>query len=413
MHERYPAVDAILVFSDAEKIEYWRHITDMYAMASMEEVGHEHLIHELPKFATPDPLAVRTREQETGHDVVAFLSVYTQDMPSEVKRHIHRGLTSSDLVDYAHFRALRNHAIALGCRVRALRTALGKKQLTNTVRVGRTHGQIASPTSLTHQLRVQEVILGKIYEDLDAFSSRPLIKSAGPTGNSPYMKQRQRRAAELMGSRIIPSTQIIPREYQLEWACIYLRLVVTLENLALLVRLGSRSEVAELREGAAGDRVGSSSMPHKQNPIDSEKVSGLARVARGYFSTLAENCAFWEDRDLSNSSVERITVPDYAAVVEYMTVTVTKVMRDLQFFSSSLLMTSAPWTATAQALLQQFAGLGPVEASQVVRSWNVPPGSNVNVLRQFAFNWLTDNVEDPEDRGAWMVAFNKEVATAT
>lgn len=408
MLDRYPAPNANVAFSEETKLQHWRTITDHYAVASMEELGDdtEALTDQLVAIPTPTPAQVRTREKQTGHDVVAFLSVYTQDMPDTLKRHIHRGLTSSDLVDYGHFYAMHTHACDMGLLMEDLMALLESFGMQNTVRVGRTHGQIAAPTSLAHQFRVWSYALSWVTDDMHEIRRKPLIKSPGPTGNPMSTITRHKKVEKTIGGYIVPSTQIIPRTYQLEWAAVYLRLVTVLENLALLVRLGSRSEVDELREGAAMTRVGSSSMPHKRNPIDSEKVCGLARVARGYFSTIAESVAFWEDRDLTNSSVERIVIPDFAATVEHMLVTMINVLNNLQVTPNrALLMKSATWTALAQSLLQEHACLGPIEASEVVRSLDFRPDSHAYVLQQVVYNWLTDN-RSTEVAEAWLVAFN-------
>lgn len=407
MIDRYPAPIASVCFSDQFKIRNWRHITDNYAVASMEELGEKYMIGELSAYKTPAPETVRTREMETGHDVVAFLSVYTQDMPDALKRHIHRGLTSSDLVDWSHFYALRFHAGEMLNHIDALRKALNQNEGMDTARIGRTHGQHAAPTTLHHQFRVYRDLLDGIANDLHEFFRTPLLKSPGPTGkdvsNLPF---RARKVAKLLNAQIVPSTQIIPRDYQLRWAALYLRLVCICENLAMLVRLGSRSEVGELREGAAESRVGSSSMPHKKNPIDSEKICGLARVARGYFSTIAENTVFWEERDISNSSVERIAVPDFAAVTEHvMDVTVSIITSLRQNVNHESLYASATWMGLAQTLVQEFAVMGPVEASEVVRDWKVAPESHLSVLRQVGYNWMTDHT-DEEATKQWLLAFN-------
>jgi adenylosuccinate lyase len=408
MIARYSAPIANVCFSDQFKIRNWRHITDNYASASMEELGEKTMIGELSAYKTPTPEAVRTREAETGHDVVAFLSVYTQDMPDNLKRHIHRGLTSSDLVDWAHFYALRFHAAEMLRSIDDLRGAVAKFDMVETARIGRSHGQAAAPTTLSHQLRVYTDLLVDIANDLHKFQREPIMKSPGPTGKDvATLPRRAHAVSKLLGAEIVRSTQIIPRDYQIRWAALYLRLAGICENLAMLVRLGARSEVGELREGLSSSRVGSSTMPHKHNPIDSEKICGLARVVRGYFSTIAENNVFWEERDISNSSVERITVPDFAATMEHMMFTTVNVISNLQqTVNHERLCQSSTWTALAQTLVQEYAVLGPVEAGGVVREWKVAPESHVNTLRQVGYNWMKDNTDEDATK-RWLLAFNQ------
>lgn len=396
MHSRYPAPEAEHEFSDQTKIDRWRHITDMYAKTSILELeagrAEEffHLLHGVP---TPSPEAVKTREATTGHDVVAFLSMYTQAMPDTLKRHIHRGLTSSDLVEYSHHAAMYSHGRIMAGKVDDLLHTFQRWEITETLRAGRTHGQIASLTSWTHQLGVQRDTFRLLEKQMyDAFSHTP-IKTPGPTGCSGLVMDRVNRVKGWSpGSVIVRSTQVIPRDRQVEWAALYLRLAGALENLALQVRLGSRSDVGDLREGRAANRVGSSAMPHKKNPIDSEKVCGLARVARGYFATIAEGAALWEDRDLTNSSMERIAVPDLAAVVEHMFDTMISVMANLEFYvRGDQLQRAVVWSNMFQTVLQEVAVIGPIEASQIIRDMIPSDQHHVNFVKQRIYNYIRDN----------------------
>lgn len=373
MHPRYPAPFATKTFSDESKLAEWLNVTCWYALDSARQDNLPALEFDLVHAAysglkTPTAQEMSAAEETTGHDVVAFLSVIEERLPPVCKRHLHYGLTSSDLVETAHHAMLAKHAQLM---VLLLTDVLGKLRRWEgqwTVRAGRTHGQVADVTSLGHQMRVHYDTISRIRGEISEFAHDRIIKSAGPTGNSLLRRGADIRIAKSINGRVIRSTQIIPRDFQVQWASLYLRLVGVLENIALLVRLGSRTGVGELREGA--ERIGSSAMPHKSNPIESEKVCGLARVARGYFSTIAENVAFWEDRDISNSSVERISIPDYAAVVEYMTHSVFKILTELTVDLDRMEETASnPATASNifQTLAQKYFDLGPVEAGRLVR----------------------------------------------
>jgi adenylosuccinate lyase len=166
----------------------------------------------------------------------------------------------------------------------------------------------------------------------------------------------------------VPSTQIVPRDYLIEWAMLYQRIALASESLALFIRCGARSEIGEFFEDV--DRVGSSAMPGKRNPIDSEKVCGLARVSRGHLLTLMESYALWEDRDLSNSSAERIAVPGMAATVEHMTNTMLKVVRVLGINHTKVAQNaqdSRTRTNYNQSYIQRSEKVGPLEAALI---WN-------------------------------------------
>lgn len=406
--DRYPTPLTDTAFGDEVKLNNWMVFTRAYARADIlyttdptsEPTGIRfRLLKQLEDLRVPTPEAIRTREVDTGHDVVAFLSLLEDQASEDLKRHLHYGLTSSDIVDNAHFQALRAHASGMAALTEGLMNLTERWDDSRYPRAGRTHGQIADMTTWNHQMRVQREVLRRIRRELCDYSENVIFKSAGPTGQSEFPLFRASTVAATMNAHVVPSTQVIPRDYQLEWASIYLRLGTAVENLALQIRLGARAEVGEVREGT--DRVGSSAMPHKKNPIDSEKVCGLARVMRGHFIAIAEGVALWEDRDLTNSSLERTAVPDLAGTVEYMTRTMNRVMRELVVYRDQMrtnAYTPEVTTNAMQVLAQKHFGMGPVEASKWVRdslfNWEPRdwPKRMRNVVADYANGqaWLDD-----------------------
>ncbi len=362
------------IFNDEVRIQRWRGLTASYGALAVRSASPPDASVLEEAFANiPDipAAAVATREHETGHDVVAFLQLVEEALPPEARPYLHLGLTSSDLVENGHFLALQAHASYMHAAITGLTKALSRIGMSPTLRAGRTHGQIAAHTSIAHQWQVREVSLRRIQAGFNEYASKTYIKSPGPTGKSPHLGTRGLDLARgFNGYRLLPSTQVIHRDLQLEWASLYLRLACTLDDLALQIRLGARAEVGEFREGA--ERVGSSAMPAKHNPIDSEKVCGLARVARGLFSSIAEGVALWEDRDLTNSSMERIAVPDLASLVEYMLGTMIKVINNLDV-DWRRLERNARDPRTMAHYAQYFAQLhfkvGPTEASRIVKTY--------------------------------------------
>lgn len=368
MIDRYHAPHASTVFSDTMRIRRWTHLTKEYAREALDSAFPDdsadlrELIHSIEG---PSPKAVQIRETYTRHDVVAFLSLIEQEADPKIHQYLHYGLTSSDLVENAHHDALGQHAQQLLAMCNSLSIVLRNRYLPiRQPRAGRTHGQVADVTQLDHQLHMHREVIRRIMRDLGEWPNMPgkfgfVTKSPGPTGTSPF-----RRA----GVTSFPSSQIIPRDFQIEWATVYLRLAVELESLATLIRCGARSEIGELAEGVA---VGSSAMPHKRNPVASEKVCGLARVARGHFMAIAENGAFWDDRDISNSSVERLAVPDLAATVEHMLFTMIGVVTNL-VVDGERMKANAQDPRTASSILQTMAqkhfALGPTGASEFVQN---------------------------------------------
>lgn len=374
--DRYSANHARAMFSDEAKILRWWQVTRDYALAAVERaplVDAAAITKEYEDLSPPSHAAVVTREHMTGHDVVAFLSLIEQDLSPQAARFLHYGLTSSDIVDNAHFETLRVHAALLAGELRVLRKQIIHKTVeAEYPRAGRTHGQIADVTSLDHQFEFHEEVLLQIENSLNEYAEANIIKSPGPTGNSPLRGFDAHNLAVHQDAGIVSSTQVIHRDHQLRWAVIYMRLACALENLALLVRAGSHSGVGELGEGDVMRRVGSSSIPHKRNPIDSEKVCGLARVARGYVASIAEGVALWDDRDLSNSSLERIVVPDLAATVEHMTVVMAHVIENLAINAGKMLNTASQDRTMSNLLqsgLQKHFNIGPVQAGRLMREY--------------------------------------------
>jgi adenylosuccinate lyase len=411
---RYPAPQAKDIFSDQTRFGHWKDITDAYAGRAIDSsmpgspVRAGVLISKMVATNAPTPAMVGEFEQELGHDVVAFLAAYCTKLPSEIGEYIHDGLTSSDLVEFGLFQQIGDHASAMASLVNALDgILLTQWEAQSTIRAGRTHGQIADHTSWEHQMYVICASLRRIRAEMsDLAEDCNLVKFAGPTGwpgAMPAIHERGRVVADLLDCEYEIATQVISRDRLLAWAALYLRLSSSLENLALQIRLAARADVAEVREGAK--RVGSSAMPHKHNPIDSEKVCGLARVARGYFMAISEDCALWEDRDLTNSSLERIAVPGLASTIEHMLITMVNVMNNLQVDHHRMHGNATDYrtrTNIMQVAAQRLFHLSPVDASALVR---------LGISKDPAFydNWQHNVFETLKDRGYDAQAWDIEV----
>lgn len=385
MLDRYPAPAAQGIFGDQARIDRWTRITTDRMREAWEDDGSP------GEFYAPNRIEfieVHDREQKTGHDLVAFLQVYEDSlggMATTMGKYLHFGLTSSDVVDTAHFQALWTHATLLQSRVRILLEQMNRwdRGHQSTQRLGRTHGQVAEPTTWRDQMMVWGSAVQMIDNDISMLITRrwPPVKWPGATG------QNRLRKSSPIGA--VVSTQVIHRDWQMQWATLYLRLACSLENLALQVRLAARAEIGEVREGA--ERIGSSAMPHKHNPIQSERICGLARVARGHFSAIAESTALWEDRDLTNSAVERTAVPDLAATVEYMTNEMAVVFRDLgvntRRMRENLEAHPEAWSSVFQGLAQKHFRMGPTEAARFVRKvFYFSSGSHSGVIADW-FGW--------------------------
>lgn len=370
MHPRYPAPIADALWSSQARAERLRFISDQYTMDAIERrlmgsISSEDVVSMCETVRGAGPVSVRCwkdAEQRHGHEIVGFLDAYLDRLPPGLHRYVHYGLTSSDLVEYDLHRAISHHAerllVELGLFVFQINRKKFKYEHLN--RAGRTHGQTAEVTTLGHQWGVFADTLHRLRNRINIYQLNSFTKTPGPVGNSPI------RFPLL---QMVNSTQIIPRDLLMEWANDYLRLALTLESIAMFIRLGARSEIGEFQEGAAANRQGSSAMPGKRNPIDSEKVCGLARIARGYHLALSEvQGSMWEERDLSNSSTERIAVPGLAATVEHMLATMLQVVQNLRVDTERIRANANDPATRAnyrQNELQRINGIGPIEASRL------------------------------------------------
>src|ERR687883_48675 len=253
-------------------------------------------------------------EKTTNHDVIAFTTNLAESI-GEASRFVHYGLTSSDVVDTANALLLRDAADILLKKVDALIEVLKRRALEfkNTPQVGRTHGIHAEPTSfgLTFALWFDEMRRNR--ERLTRAREAVAVgKISGAVGAFAHLDPEvEERVCARLGLRAAPvSTQVIQRDIYAEYLTTLAVVASSLDKFALQVRHWQRTEVREAQERFKRGQKGSSAMPHKRNPILSERICGMARLLRGYAVTGLENVALWHERDISHSSAERVVLPD-------------------------------------------------------------------------------------------------------
>jgi adenylosuccinate lyase len=275
--------------------------------------------------------AVNEREKVTDHDVAAFVDVVAASV-GEHGRWIHYGLTSSDVLDTALALQLREAGEVVLASARAYRGALIERALEHrdTLCVGRTHGVHAEPTTFGLRLAGFAFEADRNLARLtDAFEQLAFGKLSGAVGTYASVPPAvEARVMERLGlQREDVATQVIPRDRH---AVLTSRVAIAgagLERFATEVRNLQRTEVREVEEPfASGAQKGSSAMPHKRNPIRTERITGLARVLRGYAQTGLENVALWHERDISHSGAERVILPDATIGLDYMQDLATKVV---------------------------------------------------------------------------------------
>ena len=266
--------------------------------------------------------AVKERERTTGHDVAAFVDVVSESIGEE-GRWLHYGLTSSDVLDTALALQLSAAGTIVLEGARTYRDALVKRarEFAETLCVGRTHGVHAEPTTFGLRLAGFAFEADRNLSRLTgAFEQLAVGKLSGAVGTYASVPPSvEERVMESLGlAREDVSTQVVPRDRH---SVLLARIAIAgggLERFAQEVRHLQRTEVREVEEPFGKGQKGSSAMPHKRNPILSERVCGLARVLRGYSQVGLENIALWHERDISHSGAERVVLPDATIALDYM-----------------------------------------------------------------------------------------------
>lgn len=272
-------------------------------------------------------------EKTTDHDVIAFTTNLAENIGEEA-RWVHYGLTSSDVVDTANALLLREAGDLILKRLQALSDVLKRRalELKDTPMMGRTHGVHAEPTTagLAFALWFEET-RRNIDRMTRARAGVSYGKISGAVGTFAHLDPEiEERVCFLLGLRPATiSTQIIQRDRYAEFVTATAIIASTLEKMALQVRHWQRTEVREAHEYFKPGQKGSSAMPHKRNPILSERLCGLARVVRGYAVAALENNALWHERDISHSAAERVVLPDTCILIDYMIVKATSLMDTL------------------------------------------------------------------------------------
>src|SRR5437868_8973647 len=306
--------------------------------------------------------AVKEREKVTDHDVAAFVDVVAQSVGPE-GRWVHHGLTSSDVLDTALALQLRAAGRILADGARRYRDALAARavEFRDTLCAGRTHGVHAEPTTFGLKLAgfafEADRNLQRVTRAVDSAAVGALTGAVGTYAtNGPEFKQIVLDKLGLRREDV--STQVVPRDRHAELLSAIALAGAGLERLAVEIRHLQRTEVREVEEPFRAGQKGSSAMPHKRNPIVSERVTGIARLLRGYALAGMEDVALWHERDISHSSVERVALPDATILLDYAQALATRVVEGLTVHADRM---SANLDATHGALFSQRALLALVE----------------------------------------------------
>jgi len=365
--DRYTRPEMGAVWSEGRKLETWLAVE----LAVVEALAEQGVVPEDDAATVRDRAsftvdAVRERERETEHDVAAFVDVVAGSV-GEAGRWVHHGLTSSDVLDTALALQLSQAGLILVGGARAYLSALIRRarQHVDTLCVGRTHGVHAEPTTFGVKLAgfafEAHRNVRRLERAAEAVSVGALSGAVGTyAANGPEIEAAVLRRLGL--GREDVSTQVVPRDRHAELLDAIALAGAGLERFATEIRHLQRTEVREVEEPfRAGAQKGSSAMPHKRNPIISERITGVARLLRGYAQAGLENVALWHERDISHSSVERVALPDATILLDYAQHQAIRVVDGMTVHADRMRENLA---ATHGALYSQRALLALVEAGR-------------------------------------------------
>jgi len=323
MIERYTLPEMGALWSEEAKFQKWLEVelAVCEVHAEMGTIPREALA-EIKQGAKFSVERIEEIEKTTDHDVIAFTTNLAENI-GDAARFVHYGLTSSDVVDTAQALLLRDACDLLLQKIDALMAVLKRRafEFKDTPQIGRTHGIHAEPTSfgLTFALWHDEMRRNRERLAL-ARGSIAVGKVSGAVGAFAHLDPAvEENVCARLGLRAAPvSTQIIQRDRYAEYLCTLAVVASSLDKFALQIRHWQRTEVREAQERFKKGQKGSSAMPHKRNPILSERICGLARIVRANSLVGLENVALWHERDISHSSAERVVLPDSSIALDYM-----------------------------------------------------------------------------------------------
>jgi adenylosuccinate lyase len=341
MIPRYTRPEMGAIWADENRYKIWLEI-ELLATLKQENLG-------IVPAGTSDKIRQKARfdvqrideiERETKHDVIAFLTNIAESAGPDA-RYLHLGMTSSDVVDTAFSVQLTQAGKLILKDLADLLEAIAvrAREFKYTPIIGRTHGIHAEPTTFGLKLAVFYDEIARAKERMErAVRNMAVGKISGAVGTFEHLDPSvEEFVCEKMGLKpAAVSTQIVQRDHHAEYFTTIALVASSLEKMAVEIRHLQRTEVREVEEYFSKGQKGSSAMPHKRNPITLERVTGLARLLRGYAMTAMENVALWHERDISHSSTERVIGPDATIGLDYMLDLMTKTIRTMFVYPEAM-----------------------------------------------------------------------------
>ncbi|MDB6148712.1 MAG: purB [Chthoniobacter sp.] len=329
------------VWTDQRKYEIWLEIETL-ACEVQAEIGviPDKDAEAIRKTARFDLKEIEKIEERTNHDVIAFL----ENVASYVGpacRWMHQGMTSSDVLDTTLAVQMAEASDLLLKDLRDLREVIARRarEFKDTPMIGRSHGIHAEPITFGLKLALMYDEFGRALERLEQVQPRIRVgKLSGAVGTHAHLDPRvEEQVCERLGLTAAKvSTQVLQRDRHAEFQTVLALIASSVDRWATEFRHLQRTEVLEVEEYFSVGQKGSSAMPHKRNPITGEKLSGLARIVRSNAIAALENVPLWHERDISHSSVERVIMPDSTILVDYMLVSLRKLVDRLLVYPENM-----------------------------------------------------------------------------
>lgn len=322
MIERYTLNEMGQLWSDENKYRVWLEV-EIEAARAMAKKGiiPKKAFRTIAKKANFNIKRINKIEQDVNHDVIAFLTSVSEFVGEDAK-YLHFGMTSSDMLDTSLSLIMKRAADLIYKKITISLKEIKKLALKYkfTPCIGRTHGVLAEPTTAGLKFAVWYTELSRAQERFRRATDEITVgKISGAVGNfanlNPEIEQAVCRRLGLKPAEV--STQVIQRDRHASFITAIAILGSSLEKFATEIRNLQRTEIGEMAEGFAKGQKGSSAMPHKKNPITAERITGIARMLRGYAVSAMENVPLWHERDIAHSSVERVIIPDSTIIIDY------------------------------------------------------------------------------------------------
>lgn len=321
MISRYEIKDISSLWNEEEKFKYYQKV-ELAHLETLEEdeIVAPGTVKKLAK-AKINPDRISEIEKVTGHDVIAFCTSITEQFPSEVGRYFHFGVTSSDIIDTAHALMIKDSMKVIEKDLLTLKTVLRKRaeETSDLLCIGRSHGISAEAMIFGQKFLSFAAEIDRRIPEWKEASENLTGQISGAVGNytviTPMQEERTLLRLGLKVEKV--SSQVISRDHIAKIVSIGALIGSLLERMSVEFRLLQHSDINEVKEGFSKGQKGSSTMPHKKNPISSENITGIARLLRSHIIPALEDCSLWHERDISHSSVERMMLPDHFGLLAY------------------------------------------------------------------------------------------------